>query len=79
MQVNKDLFSPGVKFMLVAHDSDCPGAHGDPSACCCEPDFRMVNEAEYLAATSKTQTQSRAARRAAERALAKASKKGGAR
>lgn len=75
----EDLFSPGVKFMLVSHDNDCPGALGDPLRCCCEPEVRMVDEAEYMAAMNKTQTQSRTARRAAERALAKASKKGAAR
>jgi hypothetical protein len=72
-----DLFSPGVKFMLVSHDNDCPGAMGDPLRCCCEPEVRMVSEAEYTAAMNQTQAQSRAARRAADRALSKAQRKGG--
>lgn len=67
----------GLKFMLVEHESHCPGAQGDPSNCCCEPTMRMVGASEFTASMSKTRTKSRAARRATERALAKAKRKGG--
>lgn len=72
-----ELLTPGLCFVLVEHEPDCPGAQGDRIRCHCDPRVRMVSEAEYAAALSKTQDECRAARRAAERALEKAKRKDG--
>lgn len=61
----KDLLKPGsVNFMLTVHDNWCPGAHGRPGDCICNPVARIVGEAEFIAAVVES---GRKARRAAAR------------
>lgn len=67
-----DLTKSGVSFLLVAHDNDCPGAHGDPSNCCCEPEVRFADEAEFVASANQNRAARRAAAHQAEKALGKA-------
>lgn len=69
----EDLLKPGLSFMLALHDSDCPGAQGDGGNCCCNPEYRIVGEAEF----TESITRGRADRRAAAKAIAKVGKKGG--
>ena len=70
--------TPGVFFMLVEHESHCPGAQGDGVHCCCKPSVRMADSDEFLASMRRAQAASRAAKDAAARVVAKASKKGAA-
>ena len=63
--------APGLHFMLVEHESDCPGAHNNGEGCTCSPTMRMASKSEFIGATAA----SRKARRAAERAVAKAAAK----
>ena len=69
MDLNDLLRAPsGMHFMLIEHDSDCPGMLNNGVGCTCAPTMRLATESEFVKAT----TASRAARRAAERAAAKA-------
>ncbi|MEJ8850450.1 hypothetical protein [Variovorax rhizosphaerae] len=75
MKIN--LTNPGgITFLAVMHDNDCPGAHGDPANCVCEPDIMMHTDAElFRASVRRNRAQRRAAERAERQATAKA--KGG--
>lgn len=72
------LFKPGtVTFLEVRHDPDCPGAHGDPDSCVCQPDFAIhQDEGRFIAGETWNRAARRAAEKAARRAVAQAKRKG---
>jgi len=65
----EDLLKPGLNFLEVAHDADCPGRFENGRGCCCNPDVRLHHDTErYI----RGELQNRAARRAAAREAARA-------
>ncbi|MDP1649655.1 MAG: hypothetical protein Q8M01_15845 [Rubrivivax sp.] len=61
-----DLIKPGVvNFIVVRHDSWCPGVHGAGDRCICNPTLEAVDEETMV--DSIVHTQNRAQRRAAAR------------
>ncbi len=64
--------SPGLHFVLVAHDPWCPGAHGRATGCICNATARVVSESEFVArlSTDMNRRQRRAAERRARRGKA---------
>lgn len=62
----------GMHFMLVEHESDCPGAHNNGGGCTCTPTMRMATQSEFIGATTANRKTRRAAERAAAKAVAKA-------
>ncbi len=63
--------------VLVHHDAHCPGAHGNPLDCCCNPEVRMVSIEELASTMVKDSKRQRAADRETAEAMARA-RKGGA-
>lgn len=62
--------------ILVHHDADCPGAHGDPFNCNCTPEIRMVGIDELASTMVQDSKRLKAAKDAASQAVKKA-KRGG--
>lgn len=70
------LLTPGLHFVEVAHDDDCPGRFEHGRGCCCTPDVRLHSDPErYI----RGELANRAARRAAAREAARAMRKAGKR
>ena len=63
---------PGMHFMLVEHESDCPGAHNNGEGCTCTPTMRMATQSEFTKAVTTSRKNRRAEARAAAKAVAKA-------
>lgn len=72
----EDLLKPGLRFLEVAHDSDCPGRFENGRGCCCNPEVRLhTDERRYIRDELKNRAARRAAAREAARAMRKAQRK----
>lgn len=70
-----DLVRPGLNYVLVAHDSNCPTLARQGGQCTCEPDVHLTEEQAF----TRVVKQNRAARREAQRTSRRAAaKRGGA-
>jgi hypothetical protein len=63
---------PGVQFLQVMHDNDCPKLSG--GECQCTPEARMVDKETFVAAYAQDRKQRRAAAREAEKAIRRAAR-----
>lgn len=61
--------APPMTFLIVRHESWCPGVHGDSANCICEPTIDKVDRDTW--SRSSSATAKRAAKRAAARRAAK--------
>lgn len=69
------LIKPGLNFLEIAHDEDCPGRFENGRGCCCKPDVRLhTDENRYISGELKNRAARRAAAREAARAMRKARK-----
>ena len=70
-----DLVRPGLNYVLIAHDSNCPTLARHGGQCTCEPDVHLAEEQAF----TRVVEQNRAARREAQRTSRRATaKRGGA-
>lgn len=66
----------GVMFLNVMHDNDCPGADGEPEACCCNPDVEWhQDEGRFIRSVTQNRDQRRAAKREADAAMRRAARR----
>ncbi len=66
---------PGVYFTLMRHDGDCPAIETQRAGDCrCSPIAESVSEAAWLASVRLTRAQRRKAERAAAKAMRRAAK-----
>ncbi len=68
--LQNDLYSPGVHFLEVRHDPDCPTIHTQNEAdCICKPEIVQMAESTWVRNVVETRKQRRSAERAASEAL----------
>lgn len=71
---------PGVSFVAVMHDEDCPGRYENGRGCTCEPEFEVHTSVQRVIDNENhNRAMRRKAAREAERALKRAARKGGRR
>lgn len=72
MITSQNTLSPGLHFMQVMHDNDCPKLTG--GECQCKPEVHMVDQAAWVDSYVKTRKQRREAEREAEKAIRRAAR-----
>lgn len=63
---------PGVTFVQVGHDEDCPGRYTDGEGCACNPTLTLHGDVDHFV---RCEGVNRAARRKAAREAEKAMRK----
>ena len=71
--MNTSCLPPGVHFVLMRHDADCPAKETQSIAdCTCDAEFEITAQAGWVAAVNQTRRERRQAEREAAKALRKA-------
>jgi hypothetical protein len=64
---------PGVHFVLMRHDADCPAKVTQSIAdCICDAELEITTQTKWVAAVNQTRAERRRAEREAAKALRKA-------
>ena len=67
-----NLLKPGMNFIQMKHDLDCPSIDSQSAAdCTCKPDLGLVSEKAWISGIQKDRKARRKAAREAEKALRK--------
>ena len=70
--MNTHTQTPGVQFLQIMHDNDCPKLSG--GECLCNPESRMVDQETFVATYTQDRKRRRETAREAEKATRRAAR-----